>query len=318
MNKEKELKIKELYLKGETIKNIKNLTGCSSDLIYTVRDKYKLPKRGRNNKLEPTDINKIIEMYNSGVILSKICKECRVSTNTVSKILVKNNIPFRSEGHIRTNKDFSKFYDLTNPETQYWIGYICADGNIVYNVDKGAYRVSLFSKDKEVIDKFIKFCGKDMACVHTNSNGVIGALINSKELSYYFINTLNIPPNKSLILNPNLEYTSNFILGYFDGDGCIRNSSEKQVRYECNITCGSKIFIDKIKEVLDIHNIYSIIYKHPECNAYKIRIDRKEESRKFYKYLYTNMVVCLSRKLNNFVALFGNIEDNNSVNCGNT
>jgi len=29
------------------------------------------------------------------------------------------------------------------------------------------------------------------------------------------------------------------------------------------------------------------------------------------------MVVCLSRKLNNFVALYGNIENNNRVNCGN-
>lgn len=120
---------------------------------------------------------------------------------------------------------------------------------------------------------------------------------------------LTIPPKKSLILDPNIEYTNNFILGYFDGDGCIRNSTEKQTRYECNITCGSKKFLENIKSILDENNIYSIIYEHTDCNAYKIRIDRKRDSEKFYKWLYKDAVVCLSRKLNNFVALYGNIEN---------
>ena len=43
--------------------------------------------------------------------------------------------------------------------------------------------------------------------------------------------------------------------------------------------------------------------------AYKIRIDRKADSERFYRFLYKNAVTCLSRKLNNFVALYGNIED---------
>ena len=101
-------------------------------------------------------------------------------------------------------------------------------------------------------------------------------------------------------------------MGYFDGDGCIRNSSDAQVRYECNITCGNKEFLEKIKAILDSKGIYSIIYKHTDCEAYKIKIDRKEESRKFYKFLYKDKVTCLSRKLNNFVALFGNLEDTSS------
>lgn len=138
---------------------------------------------------------------------------------------------------------------------------------------------------------------------------MLEAYINSKELCEYFINVLNITPNKSLTLDPHVELTPNFILGYFDGDGCIRNSSETQVRYECNITCGSKKFIDRIKEILDSNGIYSIIYKHTDSEAYKIRIDRKDESRKFYKFLYRDKVTCLSRKLNNFAALFGNLED---------
>ena len=35
----------------------------------------------------------------------------------------------------------------------------------------------------------------------------------------------------------------------------------------------------------------------------------KADSEKFYKWLYKDAVVCLSRKLNNFVVLYGNIEN---------
>ena len=252
---------------------------------------------------------KICELYKKGVKNSDICKECHCSTNTISKIIDKHNIPRRQKIH-NVNKDLSKFYDLSNPETQYWIGFICADGNINYNLNSKIYKISLFSKDKEVIDKYVKYFGEDVVCTHTRKqNGIYEAYINSKKLCEYFINKLNITPNKSLTLNPNIEYTSNFILGYFDGDGSIRNSSDKQTRYECNITSGSLPFLEKVKEKLDEQEIYSVYYKHSDCNAYKIRIDRKIDSEKFYKWLYKDAVVCLSRKLKNFVHLYGNIEN---------
>ena len=75
--------------------------------------------------------NLICKLYKEGIKNSDICKQCHCSTNTISKIIDKYNIPRRAVR--KTNKDFTKFYNLDNPETQYWIGYICADGNIEYN-----------------------------------------------------------------------------------------------------------------------------------------------------------------------------------------
>lgn len=251
---------------------------------------------------------KIVELYKSGVTSKQICKECRCSTNTISKILDKYGVPKRAKR--KTNKNFDKFKDLSLPETQYWIGFICADGGITYDSTKRRYNVSLFSKDKEVVDKYLKYFGEDTVTIyHRKDRNLYQASIDSKELTEYFVNELNITPNKSLTLNPNIEFTTNFILGYFDGDGSIRNSSEKTKRYECNITSGTKEFLEKIKNIMDDVGIYSIIYKHPDCNAYKIRIDRKEDSELFYHWLYKDAVVCLSRKLKNFVALYGNIEN---------
>ena len=95
-------------------------------------------------------------------------------------------------------------------------------------------------------------------------------------------------------------------------DEKYRDLCEKQKRYECNITCASKDFIDKLKSILDSKGIYSIIYQHSDCNAYKIRIDRKEDSKKFYEFLYKDAKTYLERKRNNFVALFGNLEEKES------
>lgn len=307
MNEEKKLLIKSLYESGETILSIKEKAKCSNDSINKVIIEFNLAKRGRNRKTEKLDEQKVCELYKNGTKVHDIITLCRCSTNTISKVLDKYNIPKRAKPR-KVNKDLSKFKDLDNLETQYWLGYICADGNIEYNKDSGIYKVSLFSKDKEIIDKYSEYFGE---CVNITQrpSGLYEAYICSKELCQYFINMLNIVPNKSLILNPNINYTSNFILGYFDGDGCIRNSNEKQTRYECNITCGSKVFIDNIYKILQENGIYCIIYKHSDCNAYKIRIDRKLDSEKFYHFLYKNAVTCLSRKLNNFVALYGNIKN---------
>ena len=105
------------------------------------------------------------------------------------------------------------------PETQYWLGYICADGNIQYDEEKKHYRVVLFSKDIEVIESFIYYAGKDNVGTHTRKqNGIKEVYLCSNELAYYFTNDLKITPNKSLTLDPNIIYSSHFIRGYFDGD----------------------------------------------------------------------------------------------------
>ena len=252
----------------------------------------------------------ICELYQKGVKNADICKECHCSTNTISKVIDKYEIPRRAKPKI-IKKDLSKFKDLSAPETQYWIGYICADGNVEFNTSSRVYKISLYSKDLEVIEKYKEYFG-EIVCIHHKKNGMYEAYISSKELCEYFINELNITPNKSLSLNPNIEYTNNFVLGYFDGDGCIVNSTEERIRYECNFTSGSLIFLDKVKEQLNNEGIYSVYYKHNDCNAYKLRIDRKEDSEKLYHWMYKDKIPCLSRKFNNFVALFGNLEVNKS------
>ncbi len=184
-------------------------------------------------------------------------------------------------------------------ESMYWLGYICADGNIQYNVNYRVYAVRLFSKDKEIIDKFISFIGDRCKYHFRSKENLHSASINSRTLCEYFINIYNIVPKKGLKLNPNISINNHFLRGYFDGDGSIRKNKK-----ECKITSGSKVFVDKISEKLSEINVFHKIRKKE--NAYDICIERALHCEKFLHYLYKNSNIYLERKYQQYVALFGN------------
>ena len=95
--------------------------------------------------MEQTIILEILEAYKTKESVKSICRRFAISTNTLSKYVDEANIPKRAKKQ-QIKKDLSKFKDLDNPELQYWIGYICADGSIQYSLKHRVYKVSLFSK----------------------------------------------------------------------------------------------------------------------------------------------------------------------------
>jgi hypothetical protein len=114
-----------------------------------------------------------------------------------------------------------------------------------------------------------------------------------------YLETLNIIPNKGLILNPYVVLDKDFIRGYFDGDGSIRKRLN-----ECKITSGSKIFINRLSNHLMFLNIYHKI--RIKGNAYDLCIERKSEAKKFLDYLYKDSKIYLDRKYQLYEAFVSN------------
>jgi hypothetical protein len=127
--------------------------------------------------------------------------------------------------HLTLNIDY--FKEINSPDKAYWLGYICADGNITKNNNK----VSLVSKDLEVIEGFKEAIGAE----HTITKSITYDKRTNKTYTGYSIQignelfvanliNLGVTSNKSDILNfPNIEekYYSYFIAGLFDGDGSV-------------------------------------------------------------------------------------------------
>ena len=205
----------------------------------------------------------------------------------------------KNQGRIK-NWD-NPFMDMS-PEAKYWIGYIFADGHLVFN-DRH-YSISLFSKNEDIMHKFQNFIGKK-ARFYKRPTGISQVIYNSKPTTEWFMKTFNIPERKALVLNPSINIDWDILRGYFDGDGCIRMSlsKDKYKRYEAKFTTGSKIWAKRIQTFLEREGIDSKIKQ--KKNAFDVIILNKANLQLFYKKLYCNNTSKLDYKYNQFVALFG-------------
>lgn len=205
----------------------------------------------------------------------------------------------KNQGRI---KNWDNPFISMSPEAKYWIGYIFADGHLVFN-DRN-YSISLFSKNEDIMHKFQNFIGKK-ARFYKRSTGICQVTYNSKPTTEWFMKTFNIPERKALVLNPSINIDWDILRGYFDGDGCIRMSliKGKYKRYEAKFTTGSKIWAERIQTFLEREGIDSKIKQ--KKNAFDVIILNKANLQLFYKKLYCNNTSKLDYKYNQFVALFG-------------
>lgn len=94
----------------------------------------------------------LIDLYKTNSI-NQLCKHYSVSADVIRRILNKHKIRIKSYTEVRSLVKGNPFEDLSNPEVQYWLGWLATDGNI------HKYSIKLDSKDKDIIENFAKFCG---------------------------------------------------------------------------------------------------------------------------------------------------------------
>ena len=119
-----------------------------------------------------------------------------------------------------------EFFDKWNPEMAYVLGYWYADGSI-YPSERGSY-LNITSVDKEIIYNVKRWLKSEHTIREgkpTWPNGKTRFIlrIGNKGL-YKALTKRGIYPNKSLTVKlPNIpkRFLSHFVMGYFDGDGCV-------------------------------------------------------------------------------------------------
>ncbi len=309
IEKSKKEAIEKALIEGKTISYIRKELHSSFPTIRKIQDELidKGVIEGKRVITEEFE-KEICEAYKNGNANRVICSNFAIGPKRLKEIIEKYGIEKKVK-----KRDFSKFYNLDSPETQYWLGFICADGCVVHSIRESGnhtYLLQLTSKDDEILNKYKNYFG-DYININKGTGSCKVAQVGSKELCEYFINELNITPRKSLTLDPKVEYSPDFIRGYFDGDGFISNN---KYNYRANFTSGSKIFLEKLQKVLEENNIHTrfVTHKHIPNDYYTIEIERKNDLKTLYYFMYQNATVCLTRKLKNFVSIYGNI-DNSKV-----
>lgn len=216
--------------------------------------------------------------------------------------------------------DESFFEKIDSPIKAQILGMIYADGCIIHNEVKKNYVfcISLKEDDKkyiEFIKEEIKYEGPLHYKLKTGNRQNQWMLSICSKKIYYDLVNIGLTPRKSLTVEfPNFNqvqetFLPNFILGYFEGDGCIYIQQRKD-RPNCIkseiIICGTKKFLSFIRNYIqDKFNIYSAIKQHGKIDI--LTISGIENSYNFLNWLYSGhkekFNFIMERKYNKFLQL---------------
>ena len=243
----------------------------------------------------------IINDYLQGSSMAAVGRKWNCDPSTVKNILKAYNIQSRNLSQARNNflkqtLNENVFEKILTPEQAYWLGVMYSDGFICKaNKYTNYFGLSVSSKDKEWLEKFKKFLnyngnihdyvtgessykpGTEYSRLQIGNNKIVADL-----------EKLGVVEHKTKIINkiPNIPFKDDFIRGYIDGDGSLRQD------YPHFAICGNYDFLENMAIYLQIpYNIY------PDKNIYDLHYN-KNESEYLEKRLYKNACVYLDRKYN--------------------
>ena len=249
------------------------------------------------------------KMYLANCTYKEMYKALNCKGGTLTYWVHKLNLPMRGSG--RNNTYPNKFIEHT-PESDYWLGYLFADGHVgVYKREKGmnAYLITLSSEMKYVVDKFKEWYD-GIPSVHSFSytlkNGNVktmySATLYSKAIANWFKDELGIDNVKHHTLNPNIDINWNIIRGFFDGDG---SSSKKSWQLK---SC-SKVWLERIRVFLEQNSIKSTL-KKSYLDCWGLYVYDQENLKKIIPLMYKHKYYCHEYKYLNFEPLISNGEVN--------
>lgn len=276
----------EDYLNGETWSNLCKKYNCSTYRIHKILKDANIPKtRMMATSWTAEKRNNFKQEYLSGCSYKELSIKFSCSEPVISYWAHKLQLPMRGSGKWTPTEN--KFL-LNTPESEYWLGYLLADGHIS---TKGHYSVFLFSKEKYVVEEYKKWYDnipkiyKRFYKISTGETRIMYiAYLGNKSLVKWFVKELKIQSKKHHTLNPNKPITWDLLRGYFDGDGTSAKNA-------FTITSCSKTWLLRIQEFLNKYDIFNIRINEYETGC-KLSVYRKEDLHKLVPLLYENKYFC--------------------------
>lgn len=250
----------------------------------------------------------LIEKYKSGQSLSSLAREYEISSYKVKQFLKSNgiNIRNRNQQNFFSNQQRSKsvndnyFSSIDSPTKAWILGFLAADG-CVYK-DRNLIKITLSSVDRDIlidIKNELEIV-RDVQDSITNKGFAISTLSWSSFQMKKDLEKFNITPRKTYkklsFANIPEEFKLSYILGYFDGDGCLR----KDGRFE--ICAYSSFLLEEFATFLNpILNTSVKVYSHPSrANYYTITYSYKKANELLEKLYGNNSKLFLKRKYDSF------------------
>lgn len=260
--------------------------------------------KNRKDELKNHSIN-IVQLYSSGLSTNKIAKQYKASQSSVWQLLEENNIQCRDKATHTLDETY--FEKIDTVDKAYWLGWMYSDGSVCKT---GKIRLSLQARDSEIVNQFkadVQYTGplhyKPTPIKQPNKQPQWELCINRQKVVKDLI-ALGCEPNKTFTLKfptkeqvPD-EYLSDFLLGFFDGDGSILPKKTVMI-------VAPKEFFQGMIERLPFKIDFTYYVRHPDRNHNIVQfcINRRESVLMFLDYLYQNEKFCLKRKKDKYLLI---------------
>ena len=265
--------------------------------------------------------------------IKEIAKILNVSETTIKRYKTKYGLKVNldiikqrnSEKHTiyKCNKNYFDIIDTLNKA--YLLGFLCADGFIT---DRNEIGIMVSLKDIDVVKFFQQELqsNKSIKIVEDTQYSTAELRIQNYQLVEN-IKKYGVVPKKSLILDIekiiqlaklNDKQISVFLLGYFDGDGCIsiaHNQITQKEYFEMNVT-GTKETVEYYKKYFNNHG--TITKRHQDDkNNFTLQMSNNYSPiynalNKIYKYK-DEITFCLDRKYKKFEKLENKVLLNSDI-----
>lgn len=249
--------IRELYNKGYTLKKVCKTLQCGYGVVY---------HRIKNTDISFTKeskhlVNKenIIKYKNQGLKQSEIADRLKCSTRYIIQKSKEYDVKFERKPLYPINLDFLNTW---SHELAYVLGFIMSDGCLNKKCGRNRHRlrIEINMKDLSLLKSIRDLISPTRPVrenlIHRNKSGTISKACDftipiDQDLYKYFVN-LGIVERKTGLeqISDNIpkEFVWSYILGLFDGDGCIYK--RKISGYDWSICTASKTLIDQLHKLI--------------------------------------------------------------------
>lgn len=243
-----------------------------------------------NNKAE------IILNYKNGTSMQQLAKDFNVSTWSIKKFLIDNNIKTRTLNDLRVKYN-EAFFQTPSPELYYFWGFNLGDGSLTKREGDKYLTITLDKKDLSILQTFCKWLQISEDNIKYYRNNELVRLNIYSDYMKQDLSHLGIVPNKTY--NPSIpqvpeKYIKPFLIGFIDADGSIafgkKYKGDKFIRNEntLHIVNNHEIinwFVEQLKLIGFNGNInFQIKNEHTK----RARIQRKEDVINLFKLLEPN------------------------------
>lgn len=240
------------YLNGKSISQLSKETEYTYYSIQKILRKNNIVIRGGRKKKELTpaqleELRYLLEKENK--FMFEVQNIFNLDSNTLRRICEENNIQRPNLNRINKNLKEDYFAMIDSHEKAYWLGFLFTDGSVDQYKGHGRIRLQLQEQDLEILKKFKEDLNIKSQIIYdkrVNSTCCSVEFMSKKmfnDLAKYGIVPQKTYKTKHLPYNliPQ-EFLYSFILGLFDGDGCLTYSAN----FSTDVTFGFTSYYESI------------------------------------------------------------------------